>query len=263
MKRITIFTVLLSLLIFSCSKDDDEESVDLVAEFTITVIGESPNASITIEDNSTGATKYVWTFGEGADRKDFLEKTPPTVKIDKAGEFEVKLQITRDAEEKTITKKVEIPGNSAIIEFKDIEFDLNKEYNTNGRLFSLTTGKLYKSNEIGTFNDSLIHIALTNYEKVMFFFSSPTEKEYGLSKATFTKTINYEKTPTITIDNYNSMTDDKLLSKLTIENDEQSFGRSSFPLTCLFETSEGKKGIIHVASINSSRLLANIKVQKY
>ena len=97
----------------------------------------------------------------------------------------------------------------------------------------------------------------------MYYFESPTVEDYNVPNATETKVVNYESTPTISVTDFDSMTDDSQLSGLTITGTNDSFGNSSIPGTVLFEISTGKKGVIKTKAVNSDRLLVDIKIEKY
>ncbi len=266
MKRLFFLGFLASILFVSCSKDDDNnnnESTPLKADFTVTVTGESPNAKVAIVNNSTGATTYSWTFGEGADISSSSDKTPAIITVDKSGDFSIKLVVKNSTSEKELSKNITINGNNAIVEYKDIEFGLNAGDDTYGRLFSFETGLIYKDNEITNDNGSKIHLAFGSMSNTMYYFESPTVKDYNIPNATETKVINYESEPTISVATFDEMTDDRELSGLTIEGTNDSFGNSSIPGTVLFEISTGRKGVIKTKSVDDKKLVVDIKIQKY
>lgn len=260
MKKTFILGLLSSVLFFSCSKDD--EGTPLVADFTATVAGESPNAEIIIANTTTGASGYEWSFGEGADISTSSEKVP-TLKVDKAGDITITLVAINGSQEEEVTKTVTVAGNTAITTFENVEFALNAGDDTYGRLFSLETGEIYKDSEITADNGSKINLAFSSMANTMYYFESPAKEAYNVPGATVTKVTNYESNPSITVEEFDAMADDSKLSGLTIENTDDSFGNSSIPGTVLFETSTGRKGVIKTKMVNSDRLLVDIKVQKY
>ncbi|GAA0891677.1 hypothetical protein GCM10009122_13560 [Fulvivirga kasyanovii] len=260
MKKTFILGLFASALFFSCSSDDEE--TPLVADFTATVSGESPNAEIIIVNNSTGASAYEWSFSEGADISSSEEQVP-TVKVDKAGDLTISLIAINGSNEEKTTKTVSVSGNTAITTFNDVEFGLNAGDATYGRLFSLETGEIYKDSEISSDNGSKINLAFGSMANTMYFFESPTDEDYNVPGAIATKVTNYEETPSITVEEFDAMTNDGKLSGLTIEETNDSFGNGSIPNTVLFETSTGRKGVIKTKAVNSDRLLVDIKVQKY
>ena len=262
MKQLFFMALLTCALLFSCSSDEDE-STPLVADFTASATGESPNAQITVTNNSTGATTYSWTFSEGADISTSSDKNPGAINVDKAGDLTITLVVSNDGEEKELTKTVTITGNNAIETYTDVEFALDAGHATYGRLFSFETGQIYKDNEVDESNGSSIHLAFGSMGNTMYYFESPTVEEYNVPNATVTKVINYESTPSISVNDFDAMAHDGLLTGLTITETNDSFGNSSIPGTVLFETSSGRKGVIKTKAVNSERLMVDIKIQKY
>ena len=254
--------VFMSVLFFSCSKDDDEATV-VIADFTATVSGESPNAKVTIVNNSKDASSYEWTFGEGADISTSTESGPLEIEVDKAGDFEITLVAKNGAQEKEVTKTVSIDGFTAVESFSDIEFALKANDEAFGRFFSFTTGEIYKDSEINEENGADIHLGFGSMSYVMYFFQSPDHNNFDVPNATATKVMNYQSEPAITVEAFSTMADNELLADLEIEDKNDSFGNGSIPGIVLFETSTGRKGAIHTKAVNSDRLLVDIKVEKY
>ena len=58
------------------------------------------------------------------------------------------------------------------------------------------------------------------------------------------------------------MVDDSQIKNLPIAETNESFGVNQ-PNIVLFETSDGRKGIIKTTAVNADRLLVDLKVQKY
>lgn len=261
MQKILILGILTSMLLISCSKDDKDTPV--IADFTATVTGESPNALIEITNNSTGAAVYTWTLSEGASILTSALENPGEITVDKAGDLTIVLVARNGSEEDEMTKVVAVTGYSAIVTYTDVEFALDAGNATYGRLFSFETGEIYLDNEITATNGPLMHLAFGSLDNTMYYFESPSVVAYNVPGATVTKVNNYQVTPDITTVEFDAMTDDRDLSGLTIVETEESFGNANIPGTVLFEISTGRKGVIKTKSVNASRLLADIKVQKY
>jgi hypothetical protein len=162
-----------------------------------------------------------------------------------------------------MTKVVAVTGHSAITTYTDVEFALDAGNATYGRLFSFETGEIYLDNEITATNGPLMHLAFGSMDNTMYYFESPSVAAYNVPGATVTKVINYQVAPDITTTEFDAMTDDRDLSGLPIVETEESFGNGNIPGTVLFEISTGRKGVIKTKSVNTSRLLADIKLQKY
>lgn len=264
MKKTIFFGILASVLFFSCGKEivDPPAPKEIVADFEVTITGESPNAQISINNVSENATSYNWTFSEGANVLTSTEETPATLTIDKAGEFTIKLVASNDSTEKELSKTISITGYSAIKIYSDLEFALNANDDTYGRLFSFETDTMYLDSEITDDNGSKINLAFGSMGQTMYYFDSPDDNDYNVPNATKTAVINSGNT--ISETDFNDMVDDRLLADLTITDDNDSFGNSSIPgNTVLFETSTGQKGVIITKDVNNVRLLVDIKIQKY
>lgn len=262
MRKLLFMGVIVSSMLISCSKEEDE-TTPVSAEFTATITGESPNAQLTLENTSTGASAFTWTFGEGASIFESTDKTPTGISIDKAGEITITLVASNGTEQKEASKTLSITGNSAMISYSDIAFALNAGDETYGRLFSCDDGMIYLDNEVDESNGANIHLAFGSLGNTLYYFESPTVEDYNIPNASETQVINYESTPTITTDDFDTMTDDGLLSGLTIVSNDESFGNNSIPGTVLFEIASGKKGVIKTKEVNSDRILVDIKIQKY
>ena len=259
--RIFLASLLLTLFLSSCEKDTTDEITPLVADFEVTLTGEAPNATIYITNKTTGASSFEWSFSEGTSIDTVRTETPANFTVDKAGEFTITLAASNDTEEKTFSKTVTIGGNSAILLYEDIEFALNADDPDYGRLFSTSTGTMYKDNELTLENGPTIDLAFGSMGRTMYYFESPDVASYNVPNATKTKVINYNAV--ISISDFSIITDEKLLKDLVIEDDNESFGNSSFPHIVLFENSKGRKGAIKVQALNGSSVLVDIKMQKY
>ena len=260
---IRLNSILLLALIFmtSCSKDDEQiTSTKLEAKFEVAVTGDAPNASITITNNSTAATSYEWTFSDGGNINTSNQKSP-ALNIDKAGDFEVTLKISNGTEEKTITKTVAIPGNSAILTFTDIEFSILGGDATYGRFFSTETGLVYKNSEVTSDNGSKIDIAFDSFSGNINYFETPDKSKYAIPNSSPSTFINYV-TSQFDITSFDDISDDELLDSLNLSGDTGSFP-GSYEGAVIFENSIGKKGVIKIKNVDDRRVLVDIKVQKY
>lgn len=256
-----LFGILIGLLFTSCSKDD--EKTPLVADFSTTLTGQAPNAQVVITNASTGETTYQWTFGTGASINTSTEKTPPTITVDKAGDFTITLKVSNGNEYKEVTKTISITGNSAIRTYTDVAFSQTSGSNTYGRFFSTTTGLIYKDNEVNATSGTSIDLAFVGSNSSAIYFASPNSTNLGITipNATLTKIKNYQSG--FSVSDFDSMSDDSKLQTLTVVDDGEVIGSLSFPLTVIFQNASGKKGVIKLKSINAERLLVDIKVQKY
>ncbi|MBN1187887.1 MAG: PKD domain-containing protein [Bacteroidales bacterium] len=266
MKTLKWFMLFLCVgfILSSCSKDEDTKT-PLVVNFEATITSQAPMALVSIVNSTTGADEYSWTFGEGADYMASTEKTPPTITVDKAGSFTITLTAKNGEEEKTETKTLTIPGNSAIISYEDVEFATEAGNTTYGRFFSTASGQMFLDSEVNATNGPTIDLVFGQLGTPVNFFDTPDNSDYSIPGATNTKVMNNPSDPPISSPEFSFMHHDELLKDLVITNDNESFGASaaSGDHIVLFENADGKKGAIMTKAINNDRILVDIKVQKY
>jgi hypothetical protein len=97
----------------------------------------------------------------------------------------------------------------------------------------------------------------------LYYFDSPNKAIYNIPGATATKVMNYLPTPPISLMEFDAMTDDSKLAALTINDTNDSFSNRYIAGIILFQLSDGRKGAIKTQALNSTRLVVNIKIQKY
>jgi len=262
MKKIILAILVASIFVVSCGQK--EEATPLTASFEVQVTGEAPTAVLELVNNSTGATSYEWTFGEGASISSSIADAPVGVSVDKTGSFEITLIAKNGASQQQTTQTVNITGNNAIINYTDIELAQDPASTTIGRFFSTSEGKVYLNSEVNANTGPLIDLAYQGHSSTFIFFESPDKlftNTVTVPGATNTKVKNFQSGFSVT--DFDAMTDDRLLQNLTIVHDDNAIGSLNFPLTVTFENSKGKKGVIKLKSINSEKLTVDIKVQKY
>lgn len=260
MKNVILVGVFTSVIFFACSKEDS-----INVDFTATVTGESPNAQVVINNNSTGATSYSWSFGEGASISSSSDKDPETITIDKVGDFTIKLAATNGTDKMEKLETIIITGNNGILHYQDIEFATETDNTDFGRFFIVSTGEILKDSEVTSDNGSRIDIAYNQYSSTMStgFFSSPNNllDDFVVPGAISSFVENYV-TDKLTVSQFDTMNDDSILSSLDIKGDNNAT-KMSDEIIILFRTGNNKNGAIKTKAINISRLLVDIKVQKY
>ncbi|UII24533.1 hypothetical protein LVD15_14500 [Fulvivirga maritima] len=262
MKKLLAIIIAASTLMLSCSDDDDE--TPLVADFSASIVGESPNAELVIINNSTGASSYSWEFSEGASVATSTDQTPSEITIDKAGNFEITLTAISGSNEDQSTTTLSINGNSAILEFSDVEFGIEEGDATYGRFFSIEDGVVYTDSQISEENGASVNITFGSFGSSVNFFESPASSNFYIPNATETYFINYQSEVIMTADDFDAMDDDEELSEFTVTQDDgEGFSSNSIPNVILFQTEAGRKGAIKTKNRDSERLLVDIKVQKY
>lgn len=103
LRHLCVF-LLTAFVISSCSKDEDT-SEPFIVDFEYTLNQLSVPAELTINNKTTGATTYSWTF-EGATPAYSTEKTPSTLTYNIPGNFTITLTASNGKEDKVIKKTV-------------------------------------------------------------------------------------------------------------------------------------------------------------
>ncbi len=260
MRRLVYIVFSLSAILSSCS--DDYEPTGFSGGYSINVAGDAPNAKVTIDCEFEGITKLFWTFTEGDSIFTSTEENFSFI-VDKAGEIDYNLKMTDGSIAEEESHTLTIDGYNAILTYTDVSFGLKADDPTYGRVFSFGKGKIYTDSEITESNGALMDLVFSSISDSVFYFDSPSNEDYNIPNAVETLVVNYESTPSVSVADFESMDNDSILSGLTIVSDEGSFGSSSIPGTILFQLSDGRNGVIKTKSIDSDRLIADIKVQKY
>jgi hypothetical protein len=259
MKKL-LFLAFASIALLSCSDDPSEKPLE--AKFEVTVTGEAPNALISIANTSVGASTYQWSFGKGFSVETSDAQIPSGVKADKTGTLDITLKVVNGSKTNEITKQVTVTGNNGVLSFTDVAFALNSTSTEFGQFFSVESGQVLKASQVTAAIAPKINLAFGSMSNTMYYFESPSDRT-EIANGSVSKVINYESTPTITTAKFDLMADDRDLKGLTITDTNDSFPNSRIPGTVLFQIADGRKGVIKTKAVNSSRLLVDIKIQKY
>ncbi|MCT4616456.1 MAG: hypothetical protein N4A49_16495 [Marinifilaceae bacterium] len=237
----------------------------LSADFEVKITGEAPNAQLEITNNSTSATKFTWTFGEGASINSSEKETPETISVDKAGDLEIKLVSENESEKKEVTKTVSISGNSAILEYNDIKFVQDSTNSIFKLYFSTSEGKLYEESEVTSSISpkiDLISYADNYFNDIKF--NDPSDLPYDFPTIEgLTKTIVDNKNTNFTSSDFDNITDDAQLKSETVTENYTKIDQADLPVVITFENSAGKKGVIRIKDWTDPNLTVDIKIQKY
>ncbi|PGH39692.1 MAG: hypothetical protein CRN43_07515 [Candidatus Nephrothrix sp. EaCA] len=217
-------------------------------------------------DIRVGVPLSVTQLNATADVQGTFVYTPPAeTRLKEGANQELKVDFTPSdaANYNSASKTVKINVKPAIAIYKDVEFSLTPGSITYGRYFSCDDGKIYKDSEINATTGPKIHLAFGSIEHTIYYFQSPTHKDYKVPGATPTKVSNYTRPSPISVADFDAMTDDSKLSPLTIRDTNEAFGNT--PATAgnivLFELASGRKGAIRTKAVDNVRLLVDIKVQ--
>ncbi|WKK80469.1 hypothetical protein [Marivirga arenosa] len=263
--KIKYALIVLAITLYSCDSSEtaDKEGEPLEAKFSVEIEGEAPNAVLNLTNESTGASSYEWSFSEGSSDSTSIEEIPNGITVDKAGDFTITLKAVSGTEESSSEETITIEGNSAILEIKDLEFSQEEGSSELGRFYSISENEMYLDTEIDEENGPNINLFYKGSNSPFIFFEGPKDNfdDIVVPNAKETKVHNYENG--FEVASFDEMEDDAVLDDLTVINDDNAIGTLDFPAIVTFETEEGKKGAIKLKAINSTRVLVDIKVQKY
>ena len=160
------------------------------------------------------------------------------------------------------TTPVPVAAVPTISIFTDVELSQTSTSVTYGRFFSTALGKVIKASEVTASNGADIDMAYVGGSSSFIYFTSPddTNGNFNIPSATSSSFKNFNSG--FAVADFDSMTDDSKLKNLVVINDGEAIGTLNFPVIVTFKNSKGKKGVIKLKSINSNRLLVDIKVQK-
>jgi len=234
---------------------------------------------LTLQNLSTSATSYLWSFGGGTPATSTEEH--PTVVFNSAGQHTITLQATNGKETKTISAGILLEEDTNIKVFEDIQFGIAEAHNDNeiGAFFSAYTEEIYTASEVTEDNGALIDLVFFGLNSGFSFnrFYAPDTLDdttlEDIPNATHTKIINVQEDcdcdTSLSVTQFDAMTTDSLLKELTIVETSdglQPFDNSVFPRVVLFETADGRKGALKIKSFisngDSSYINTDIKIQK-
>lgn len=256
--------IMMFLILFTLSCATYETSVPVTADFTLDVSGRAPYATVTVTNKSVGVKQYQWIYSQFTADGDTMTTVPePRLVLDRAGIFTIKLIATNGIYSSVKTDTVTILGSNAIETFTDLEFALHAGDPMYGRLFSFSTNKMYKDAQVDTIISPLINLAFGSRGDTSFFFRSPTDTTFHLKHARVTIIDNSDPTDTLTVNDFDAIMDDAILKTLAVKDTINAFNATNVPGIVPFQLYDGRRGLIKTRELNSSRLLVDVKVQKY
>ena len=214
---------------------------------------------LTMNNLSVSATDFFWQFDGGMPATSTDEN--PLVSYDTPGTYTISLQATNGKETDTYSMQITLLPDTNLVSVQDVHLGINTAHNNNtvGAFYATQTGLTYTDSEINNQTGPLIDLVFYGLNNDFGFnkFVSPDQvTDYALNPipgAQHTKFINKLEScncsATLSVTDFDNMTDDSLLSNLTItETPEglESFDNQTVPRIVLFETQDGRKGAIKI-----------------
>ena len=236
--------------------------------------------TIDLINQSVSATAFNWTF-EGANITTSTDQNP-SVTFTEIGTHTITLEASNGKETESVFTTIEVVENTNLRIIENIELGINSAHinNSIGAFFSTITREVYQSDALTDENGALIDIVFFGLNENFSFnrFVSPSAVTNlttfsAIPNATNTTFINVQENcncnASLTENEFETMTDDSLLSQLTItavEDELQDFDNTVVPRIVLFETNDGRRGAIRInnfiANGINSTINIDIKVQK-
>ena len=235
--------------------------------------------TLSLENKSEGALTYQWRFSDGTPGSSSEEH--PTITLVEPGIHTLELIADNGKETRMLTKSIKVFEDTNLRVFEDVRFGINTAHSSDtiGAFFSATDRKVYTKSELEEIDGASIDIVFFGLGSDFSLnkFVSPDDLNdttfQPISAGGSTKIINSmelcECPTTLSINDFNTMTDDSPLLTTLIEETEggrQHFDNETVPRIVLFQTQDGRNGAIKIEAFvvdgADSYIETEIKIQK-
>jgi PKD repeat protein len=236
---------------------------------------EAPFTAV-LQNQSVNGLQYKWV-SEGGEISNDAATDSTTVSYGQSGIYAVTLTADNGKEIKSISKTVTVKPNSNLYIMRDIKLGIKAAHTSIGSFYSCALRKVITGDEVDTENGALIDFAFFGldgafrYCRILSPDSVGNYAFYDIPDAKHTAVVNVlENSPLVFSEvDFDSMENDDILAGLPVaENDsgKQYFTGNAVPRIILFETGDGRKGVVKIKEFVSngleSYILADVKVQK-
>ncbi|MDP2542096.1 PKD domain-containing protein [Tenacibaculum discolor] len=255
----------------------------LVANFDYDVAFEDDDyqvpVKVTLTNKSVSSTSYDWTF-EGANITN-SSAVNPEIEIQTPGTHTLQLKASNGKQEKVFSKTITVYENTNLRSLENVKLGINTAHKENaiGAFFSTKTRKVYTKSEVTneTGKDiDLVFFGLNesfSYNKFVSPDQASTVAFSSIPNAQTTQLINKQEScscsTSLSVTDFNSMTNDELLVGLTIDETNEGlkeFNDTITPRIIPFKISDNRKGAIKIKQFvkdgTNSYIVVDIKVQK-
>ncbi len=159
---------------------------------------------------------------------------------------------------------IEEPQNTAsLLVREDVQFAVGQDGTDSKRFYATSTGKMYSFDEIDAEIGATIDLVWYDSSPTnpgFLFWESPDNLfgDLEMPGATATKIENYQ--PSLNAEQFDLIENKEQLTILPVTHSEDAMGPIEYPVTILFENSQGKKGVIKMKSNDGTFLTVDIKV---
>ncbi len=255
----------------------------LVSNFDYKVAFEDDDLQVPVKvsltNTSVSATTYLWTI-EGADITTSTDENLEVV-FTTPGTYNMQLKASNGKDEKDYTRKITVVENTNLRTFEGVHFGINIAHKNDaiGACFSGQTRKIYSKSDFNDAMESEIDIVFFGLNENFSYnaFVSPDAIESvgfaAIPNAKSTKIINNLDScncnTLLSITDFDTMVDDSVLKDLTLDitsDGAKEFDNTVVPRLVVFETADGRKGVIKVnefvKNAEKSYIVVDIKMQK-
>ena len=254
---------------------------DLTNDFNISWAADDNDMEVPftayLQNSSLSATRSEWNCSGGLPSTSTA--TSPTVSYALPGTYTLRLTASNDKKSLTKTQTITLLPNSNLFRFSNVHLGVNTAQNTIGCYFSSSLGKALKASEVTDANGSSIDFVYFGFDYTFRYnkFISPNNvQSYTFSyipNAITSNIINTQEScecgTSITIAQFDALVNDDLLQSTSINQTaagQTEFNSTALPRIVLFQTQDGRKGVIKVkkcvAAGQQSYIECDIKVMK-
>ncbi len=238
--------------------------------------GEAP-LTLTTQNKTVGGVSYSWSADGAQITSPAGEATAIT--FPKEGTYTIKLEASNGKKSQSVTRTIVVKPNSNLFVLSDVKLGVNTAQNTIGCFVSTSQNRVYKAREVVSAKEGAsIDLAFFGLNPSFTYnrFISPTEAGNltfdeipGAQAVRYVNVLeNCQDCPSLSSVQFDQLKDDSLLKTWTIPDLGETVGFSSkqVPRLVLFQTQNGRKGIIQitqfVAAGEQSHIVCTIKVMK-
>lgn len=230
--------------------------------------------SADLENKSEGALHFLWTATGGRIENDTACNT--RIYFENPGEYIITLKANNEKEFQSVSHSIKVLPNTNIYEMKNVRLGINTsiEY---GPFYSCGLRRTFLGKEINTENGpniDFVFFGLNDRFQFCRFLSPDSVSDFvfnPIPEAQHTYVVNIIENTSIQLstNDFDNIKNDALLKDLPIRMNDtggQSLSMDNLPRLVLFETRDGRKGVIKikkaVRNFTDSYIEADIKVQK-
>ncbi|GAB3989597.1 hypothetical protein GCM10028807_14850 [Spirosoma daeguense] len=233
--------------------------------------------TLTTQNQTVGGVSYTWSAEGGNVATPTGKET--SITFQKEGTYTIKLDASNSKTNQSVTRTIVVKPNRNLYVLTDVKLGINSAQKDVGCFLSTSQNKVFKSSDVLTAKEgAAIDVVFFGLNPSFTYnrFVSPADAGSlifdnipGAQAVRFVNVIeNCQTCSTVTDAQFAQINDDSLLKTLTIPEQGETVGFSDkkVPRLILFQTQNGRKGIIQITRFvgagESSYILCTIKVMK-